>query len=150
MPQQAMQGGMGQGNVNAMGHGTPNPAAQVSAQPSAGPGQGGAATAEAANGQLQGAQQSAGMAPQPAPAPAQPGMAPPAPGAPGMAPPAPAPGFLPNSQGQQMYTPGQGPITEQVPDLNSMMGQPNCGRTSWSRGTTFEHHGTAGHDGDAS
>jgi len=33
------------------------------------------------------------------------------------------PGFVPNSQGQQLYAPGQGPITEQVPSLEQMGGQ---------------------------
>jgi hypothetical protein len=125
VPQSVLQGGTGQSVMpTAMGTGTPNQAGAVNAQPSAGPGQGGAATAQTAEAQLPAAQQAAGMQPaqpqQGQPAPPQPGQPPAQP----PAPPAPQPGFVPNSQGQQVYMPGQGPVTEKVPPLADMANQP--------------------------
>ena len=110
VPHQVLQGGAvgGPTSIHPPAGAASPTAPSVNAGVTAGPGTGGAATADAAQQQLPAAQQAAGMQPPGADAsstpPAEASMSP---GAPGAIP----PGFVPNSQNQQVYAPGSGPIT---------------------------------------
>jgi len=94
----------------------------VNAAATSGPGgPGGAATTQGVQ-EAAAIQQQRTITPQPAaPQPQQAPQAPPPQAAPAPMPPqAPTKGFMPNSQGSVTYAPGQGPVTEQVPDINMM------------------------------